>query len=127
MGGTGGGGTVFDLTPSGGSWNLNTLYDFDGTTLGAQYRTLVMDKTGNLYGTSSGDGVNQPGSIFKLTWSNGAWTYTSLHDFTGTGPDAGYPQGGLVMDVDGNLYGTASMGGSGCGDVGCGLIFEITP
>lgn len=88
---------------------------------------LLLDANGNLFGTTYSGGLYGAGSVFKLTPSGGGWTYTSLHDFTGTGPDAGYPQGGLVMDANGNLYGTASMGGPGCGDVGCGLIFEITP
>ena len=88
---------------------------------------LLLDANGNLFGTTYSGGLYGAGSVFKLTPSGGGWTYTSLHDFTGTGPDAGYPQGGLVMDANGNLYGTASMGGPGCGGVGCGLIFEITP
>src|SRR5271165_574575 len=121
-GGTGGGGTVFELTPSGEAWSLNTLYDFSQPALGEEYRTLIMDKAGNLYGTNSGDGVTQQGSVFKLTRSNGAWTYTSLHDFTG-GLDGGAPFGRLVFDANGNLYGTAAAGGTH----GNGVVFEITP
>lgn len=81
-----------------------------------------MDKAGNLYGTTSGDGAHQWGSVFKLTQSNGVWTSTSLHDFTG-GADGGAAYGRLVLAVHGNLYGTASLGGT----YGDGVVFEITP
>jgi uncharacterized repeat protein (TIGR03803 family) len=87
-----------------------------------------MDAAGNLYGTTTnGDGAYGYGSVFKLTPSSGGWTYTSLHDFTG-GSDGGFPASNVVFDRNGNLYGTASSGGlSGCGPLGCGLVWEITP
>jgi uncharacterized repeat protein (TIGR03803 family) len=89
-----------------------------------------MDASGNLYGTTHIDGANQQGSVFKLSQSNGVWTMTTLHDFTGA-PDGGKPFGQLVMDSAGNLYGTTEYGGSSVGDcfqgLGCGVIFEITP
>jgi uncharacterized repeat protein (TIGR03803 family) len=81
-----------------------------------------MDAAGNLYGTTLADGANGYGAVFKLTPSNGIWTYTSLHDFT-NGIDGGYPYSTLVLDQRGNLYGTASSGGT----QGLGVVFEITP
>jgi uncharacterized repeat protein (TIGR03803 family) len=62
------------------------------------------------------------GSIFKLTPAAGGWTYTSLHDFTG-GSDGGNPIGPVILDSDGNLYGTAQFGGAD----DKGTIWEITP
>jgi uncharacterized repeat protein (TIGR03803 family) len=119
-------GAIFMLSSSG--WNYSLIYSFAGSyPQQGPLNPLLLDANGNLFGTTYSDGLYGAGSVFKLTPSGGGRTYTSLHDFTGAGPDAGYPQGGLVMDADGNLYGTASMGGSGCGGVGCGLIFEITP
>jgi hypothetical protein len=53
------------------------------------------------------------------------WTYTSLHDFTG-GADGAQPFGGLIIGSNGNLFGTASGGGS-CPPYVCGVVFEITP
>lgn len=60
------------------------------------------------------------------------WTFTSLYDFTG-GSDGAYPVGGVVMDANGNLFGTTYAGGStgtfcdpNFGNQ-CGVIFEITP
>jgi uncharacterized repeat protein (TIGR03803 family) len=122
-GGAGGGGTVFELTPqSSGSWSLNPLYGFLGAGFAGQYRTVAMDNSGNLYGTTSGGGARPWGSVFKLTRSNGGWTYSSLHDFTG-GADGGTPYGSLVFDTSGNLYGTTYTGGAN----GQGVVFEISP
>jgi hypothetical protein len=58
----------------------------------------------------------------------GGWAYTDLYDFTG-GNDGAYPEGNVVVDTNGNVYGIASEGGSGtgCGPVGCGVVWEITP
>ena len=132
-GGTGGGGTVFELTPSNGGWTYNLLYSFTGTGyLPGPQAGLIMDPDGNLYGTTHGDGAYGEGSVFKLTHSNGGWTYTSLHDFTG-GADGSYPESGLVLDGNGNLYGTTFAGGTTgahCAsyeNYQCGVVFEITP
>ncbi len=128
-GGSNRGGTVFQLTPSGGSWDFNTLYSLaQGSGNVGPYGTLVMDAAGNLYGTTLTDGAHGSGSVFRLTPSNGGWTYTDLYDFTGH-DDGGQPYGSLVLDANGNIYGTTFAGGNfECqGDYGCGVVFEITP
>lgn len=122
------GGTVFELSSA--DWSLHLLYSFS-TGEGPLLSNLIFDQAGNLYGTTYSDGPDpnrSHGTVFKLTPSNGAWTYTSLHDFTG-GSDGGYPVGNLTFDANGNLYGTASQGGdlSKCGGQGCGVVFKITP
>lgn len=121
-------GTVFKLTPEpGGHWKETILYNFP------QYATdgngpiggLVLDRTGILYGTTSGggDAVCQCGVVFKMTpGSNGKWSYTVLHRFTGK--DGWSPQANLIFDKDyKHLYGTTVEGGAG----GAGVVFEITP
>ncbi|MGA2371372.1 MAG: choice-of-anchor tandem repeat GloVer-containing protein [Candidatus Korobacteraceae bacterium] len=65
------------------------------------------------------------GAVFKLTPSNGGWTYTSLYDFTG-GSDGSFPRN-VVMDANGNLYGITTYGGNRACQAGCGVVFEITP
>lgn len=129
-GGSGRAGTVFQLVNSNGTWTLNTLYDFTGSSDGrfvvGPVGSLVMDSAGALYGTTFAGGAYGYGAAFKLTPGNGGWTYTPLHDFTG-GSDGGNPYSNLVFDASGNLYGTASVGGAGSCPSGCGVIFVITP
>ena len=119
-GGSGGGGTVFKLTPTGGSWTLTTLYSFSG--MAGSYASLAIDASGNLYGTTYRDGADGYGSVFRLTNSGESWTFTDLHDFT-SGNDGCYPSGNIAIDAQGNLYSTASD----CGEYRQGVIWEIAP
>ena len=114
-------GTVFELSPSMGSWTFATLYGGFTGGLGAGPRgNLVMDTAGNLYGTTNESGANQFGSVFKLSFANGGWIYTDLHDFNGS--DGKYPVGGMVIDGAGDLYGTTTAGGVH----GYGVVFKIS-
>lgn len=119
-GGTNSGGAVYQLSPSAGSWTPTILYSFSGVA--GPYNTLTFDTNGNLYGTTYRDGADLAGSVFKLSQSGGNWTFTDLYDFTGAN-DGGYPTSSVAVDANGNVYGTASSGGSS----GQGVAFEITP
>ena len=119
-GGSGGGGTVFELTPSNGNWIYTVLYTFSGAA--GPEANLIMDANGNLYGTTFADGAYGYGNVFKLTPSNGNWTYTDLYDFTG-GNDGANPESSVSFDASDNLYGTAEYGGA----YGNGVVWEITP
>jgi uncharacterized repeat protein (TIGR03803 family) len=126
LGGPQGGGAVFELSPGSGGWTFNVLYTFTTGGCGPQ-SSLTMDAAGNLYGATLCGGANHFGSIFKLALVNGAWTYTSLHDFAGA--DGDNPVG-VTLDGSGNLYGATIYGGnySGlCQHDGCGVVWEITP
>lgn len=127
-GGSGGGGTVFEISPNGNQAIFKTLYSFPGYWQDGPQTKLLMDAAGNLYGTTYGDGGHFAGSVFKLVpQPDGTWSYVSLHDFLG-GPDGGGPISDLVFDAQGNLYGTASYGGTSRNCYhGCGVVFEITP
>lgn len=128
-GGTGGGGTVFELSPAGGGWTLSTIANLSGVGVGGPMGNLAFDSAGNLYGTTELDGAYQYGNVFKLTPSDGQWTYTDLYDFTG-GNDGGRPFAGPTVDSSGNIFGTSSLGPQqGCQIHGgsCGLVWEITP
>jgi uncharacterized repeat protein (TIGR03803 family) len=121
------GGVAFELTPSGGAWTYSVLYSIAGTH-GGSVEGLAIDAAGNLYGETFRGGAYERGSVFKLTYSGGTWTYTSLHDFTG-GQDGGDPVEGVTLDANGNIYGATEGGGMQnqvCGSEGCGVIFEIT-
>ncbi len=124
-----GNGTVFELTPSGGDWVFNQLYALTSGQSGlpGPLGPLAMDAAGNLYGMTFEGGIGNClyscGTVFKLAPSAGAWVYTLLHEFTG-GTDGGLPYDGVILDRNGNLYGTASDGGARGNN---GTVFEITP
>ncbi len=108
-----GGGTVFKIDPAG---NATVLHAFDNQGDGCFPNGLLRDTAGNLFGGTFSN-------IFKLTPAN---TFRVVHNFTNF--DRGIaPAGTLVMDSEGNLYGTTFSGGTfkcGLGD-GCGTIYKV--
>ena len=123
-GGSVGDGTAFKMTAAG---VLATVHNFAGGAGDGflPVDALVQGTDGNFYGTTVQGGVNSgAGIIFKMT---PAGAVNVLHSFdSGGDPSDGYqPRGGLVEGLDGNLYGTATGGGSPGG--GPGTIFRITP
>ena len=111
-----GGGTVFELTPSGSSWTEKILYSFGGGSTNG-YRIMggvVLDSAGNVYGVanSGGNGYDLDGTLFELSPVGGGWSQTVLHSFGAFEGDGINPIGGLIMDSAGNLYGTTSAGGA---------------
>ena len=121
-GGYQGGGTVFELTPSGGGWTETVLYSFISGGGGGPTGALALDGAGNLYGTTWASGVYLLGNVFKLTPSGGGWQYTSLYDFTGHA-DGANSYGAVTVDAGGNIYGTVLNGGTHSE----GVAFEIVP
>jgi uncharacterized repeat protein (TIGR03803 family) len=110
-GGTGGKGTVFEFDPS--TNNLSTLVNFDGTTNGSTpICTLVIDSLGNLYGSTGA-------TLFEIDGTTHA--YAQLASFSGTGISK--VSGNLVMDSQGDIFGTAFSGGTNA----AGVIFEASP
>jgi len=120
-GGTGGGGTIFELTPSNGSWTFTVLYSNPGWGISGSFRNLLLDSSGNLYGTTHCDGANDAGTVYKLTPASGSWTYTSLYVFTG-GTDGLYVYSNPVL-LEGHIYGTTKLGGAN----GNGVIWQVIP
>jgi uncharacterized repeat protein (TIGR03803 family) len=129
-GGTDGIGTVFELTPkAGGGWSENVLHNFsnNGKDGAEPSAGLVFDAAGNLYGTTTGSGADNYGTVFELTpKSSGGWTENVLHNFRNNGKDGLEPVAGLTFDTAGNLYGTTQWGGDpSCSGGTCGTVFEI--
>ena len=127
-------GTVFKLSPpasKGGPWVETILHHFQGSADGAYpLAALIFDKAGNLYGEAALGGSSGFGTVFKLTRTtskNSAWTQTILYNFLGSPVDGSLPQGGLIFDATGNLFGTTREGGAGANDDGCGTAFELSP
>lgn len=119
-------GTAFELKLAGSSYTEVQLHVFiAGVTDGAypEYSSLVMDKSGNLYGTTYQGGTANVGTIFELVHSGNTWTEKILHAFAGTaGHDGAYPQAGLSMDSTGKIYGTTEYGGKN----NEGTVFQLT-
>jgi uncharacterized repeat protein (TIGR03803 family) len=120
-GGTAGGGTIFELTPSASGWTFNVVFSVPGWGISGTFRTVVVDASGNIYGTTHCDGAYSQGSAFELTRSGSTWSYTALHDFTG-GADGGFVFSNPAFDRHGNVFGTTQVGGAGFG-----VVWEISP
>jgi uncharacterized repeat protein (TIGR03803 family) len=124
-GGTNNAGTVYELANSGGTWTQTVLYSFLGSSNSDgsnPFAGLIMDASGNLYGTTYTGGASSQGTVFELAKSGSTWKETVLHTFDNIGGDDGsYPYGKLVSDAAGNLYGTTLQGGK----FGGGIVFEL--
>ena len=119
-------------------WKEKVLYSFQGGSDGSlPAGGVVFGSDRNLYGVTTDGGTACPvpgcGTIFQLAppaTKGGAWTETVLHVFDGN--DGSRPAGSVILDAKGNLYGTTAYGGTGTclllgGNVGCGLIYELSP
>jgi uncharacterized repeat protein (TIGR03803 family) len=125
-GGAGNSGTVFSLTPVGGKWNFATLWNFcaAGCSDGALPRGgVIVDPSGNLFGTTSYEGPNNGDAIFELSNAQGAWDETTLYAFCSAAncSDGSGPFAGLAEDAAGNLYGTTYFGGN----ANDGVVFKF--
>ncbi|MFZ5547779.1 MAG: choice-of-anchor tandem repeat GloVer-containing protein [Pseudomonadota bacterium] len=103
---------------------LKTIYSFQAGTDGSFPRGgVITDGRGNFYGTTSSGGTGRSGVVYQLTKADdGRWSQSTLYAFTG-GADGGNAQAGLLMDGQGNLYGTTYSGGS----TGNGVVFKLSP
>ncbi len=124
-GGANNGGTLFSVTTTG---KEKVLHGFGGVSDGSNPSAGLINVNGTLYGTTYNGGLGCAGSygcgiVFKIATTG---KEKVLHRFSG-GSDGAHPQGSLI-DVNGELYGTTTGGGSGCGSsgTGCGTVFGIT-
>lgn len=121
VGGVGNGGTAFELSPNAdGRWSKRTIFNFSGNRGANPFCHLVMDSSGNLYGTTDNGGPGS-GVVFELLSNpDGKWSEHVLHSF-GLGQDGLEPAGSVVLDQAGNVYGATAAGGS----FNEGTIFEL--
>jgi hypothetical protein len=156
FGGRVGCGTVYELVPpkqKNGAWTEQVVYSFQSGKDGYfPWGNLTWDSAGNLYGSTQYGGghgsCNAPyyqycGTVFKLSppkTKGGKWTEQVLYSFKGVGAgkqfgDGANPNGGLVFDTKGTIYGTTYFGGNnvqgrcagGSGGTGCGIVFKLSP
>jgi|HubBroStandDraft_2_1064218.scaffolds.fasta_scaffold68647_3 uncharacterized repeat protein (TIGR03803 family) len=125
-------GTVFELSPPsapGDSWTETTLWSFDGTDGDYPVSNLIIDASGDLYGTASEGGAYGRGTVFELSPGPSGWTHNVLYNFCSSPPvcsDGARPITGLTLDKSGNLYGTTYQGGQ-FGEGKWGVAYELSP
>ncbi len=115
-GGAYGDGTVFEVAA--GTHLLTALASFNGSNGSAPYAGVIADANGNLYGTTVDGGAYGYGTVFELVASTHA--INTLVSFNGT--NGAYPEGALLADAYGNLYGTTQQGGAN----NRGTVFELS-
>ena len=120
LGGTGGNGTVFKVTPSGIE---HVIYRFKGGTDALNPAAgVTLDAKGNLYGTTSFGGANGIGAIYKLSPAGSGWKETILYNFQGM-DDGQNPVGGVILNKAGHIFGSTFDGGANGG----GIVYELSP
>ena len=117
-------GVAYEISPSSGGWYTSMIYGFVNGSTNTPWSGVIVDSSGNLYGTTNGGGEAGFGSIYELSpnRNGGSWSQIVLYSFL-SGNDGGCPVAGLVADGAGNYYGAASFGGANGG----GTIFELSP
>jgi uncharacterized repeat protein (TIGR03803 family) len=120
------------ITQTARAQTYKVIHTFTGSDGIYPTSTLVLDRAGNLYGSTEEGGAYNRGVLFQLKPAGSGWTLHPLHDF-GQQADYGFfplNYGGLTLGPDGALYGSASDGGlPDCfnGQAYCGVVFRLRP
>lgn len=124
-------GTVFMLAKSNGVWAKSTIYKFQGLD-GADPTSgsLIFDPSGNLFGATQRGGPNEAGNVFELGHAGGKWTESVLYTFDGQ-QNGAVPEGGVVFDPQGHLYGVTIYADNDAACPNCqllntGTVFELS-
>jgi uncharacterized repeat protein (TIGR03803 family) len=140
-----GNGVAYQLIPNGESAGTETvLYTFctqggsNCTDGSAPNGSLLVDSTGNLFGTTTACGANHPaglvtngaGVVFELAPNGGSWTESVLYNFCAQSncADGAIPGGALIQDASGAILGATGEGGNACplpGSLGCGTVYKL--
>src|SRR5207237_2195929 len=113
-------GLIFEVSPNGSQWQYNVLASFDGSNGRTPEGALLLDASGNLFGTTYYGGDQKKGTVFEF---NGG--IQTLYSFCGDQgcPDGKHPAAGVIEDGAGNLFGTTAGGGANHDN---GIIFELS-
>jgi hypothetical protein len=104
-----------------GTWTGKVLYSFRSGTDANGGGALAMDPAGNIYGTTYLGGIFGEGALYELKPTTGGhWREKVLYSFSSECMD---PDGNLIRDSSGNLYGACYQGGL----YRVGGIFEVSP
>ena len=131
------------LGPTGTGWDFSYIYSFRGPPNDGAFslnQRVIFDKAGNLYGTTSSGGSSYAcnggcGTVFRLSRiGQGTWFESKLYSLPGGSGNGEVPYAGVVVDSEGNAYGTTVIGGDlncsleGFGQgSGCGVVFQVSP
>lgn len=115
--------TVFELSPDGGTWNPSVLHTFGIGKDGIEAEGVpVLDGSGNIYGTTFGGGAHKGGTVYEVSPKpNKKWKEKVLYSFKDNSKDGGAAMAGVVLDANGNIYGTTTGGGKYTD----GTVFEL--
>ena len=130
-GGANGEGAIFELPYNSGSQTYGTIISLasfaavngssENATGAGSRASLVMDSSGDLFGTAGSGGPTSAGTVFELPFSNGSYGAITAATATFNGTNGSHPTTPLIRDANGNLFGTTSAGGAN----GLGAIFEV--
>jgi uncharacterized repeat protein (TIGR03803 family) len=115
--------TVFELIPNGNVFDPHVIHTFAGSPKDGSnaFGTPVLDGAGNIYGTTNGGGAHESGTVYQVSPApHGKWKERILYSFK-DGKDGGGPGAGVVLDADGNIYGTTTAAGK----YTYGTVFEL--
>jgi len=109
-------GGVYKLVPpvSGGTWTESAIYNFKGNADGRlpAVAGLALTKTGTIFGVTSRGGTWDSGVLFQLVTKNGkSYTESVLYSF-GDLADGSGPNGTVILDSAGSIYGVTALGGA---------------
>jgi len=120
-------GSVFEMTKGRRGWSEKTIFTFNVRDGNLPAAPLIIDQSGNLYGTTVGGGSQDQGVVFELTPNTDGWAESVLYNFCSQGggycTDGQHPFAGVVMDTADNLYGATRDAGPYNG----GVVYELTP
>jgi uncharacterized repeat protein (TIGR03803 family) len=116
-------GTIFRLSPNATGWTFNLLHSFTGLQDGALPESITLDASGDVFVTTFGSTLSQ-GGVFEMVQSASGLNGKPVYVFGLNSTTAGrLPNGPVVLDSAGNLYGTTEYGGT----YGYGVVYELTP
>jgi uncharacterized repeat protein (TIGR03803 family) len=120
---SGGCGTVYRLSHLHGSWSEKVLHAFSGGDDGiVPSPGIMIDKSGNLYGTTCCGGSYGYGLVFELSPVKRRWKEVLIYTFDGSSGNNASPNGSLTLDAAGNIYGTTPGYSGYC----CGVVFKLS-
>ncbi len=123
-------GTVFRIQRGTAGAVYTPLYNFKGSTDGSMPDGVltVDNRTGVIYGVTQYGGTSGigNGTVFSLTPHGSGYTEHVVHALAANGAEGFDPEGQLLLTANGDLFGTAALGGVKCSGIGCGTLFELT-